>query len=258
MDTSIQAFTQTATAIFWAGLDLSLSRTKQFITEELKTRVIESVDEMRSVVRKHAEHLPEFLEFDGQVGRASTEVQRALDQGATWFTLASVEAQKQQFRLDQIVRIATESALKSYRSFEPIITTKVVHGELQMMGTTLVFVHDVIFIALGNVQAHSGLTTPEVYISVVPNLEDGSLTISVRSKVKPHGRAAADRNLSTIRDLIAAKNFGRRTRAEGGSGFLKLAADAQQSSKGKIEFGFEGEDEFVLTVVYSLITQTLN
>ena len=92
-----------------------------------------------------------------------------------------------------------------------------------MSASSLVFVHDVVFVALDNVRAHSGLKKPKVDMHVQPNPDDGALTIEVISDAKPQNRIAKEKTLSDIRNLIDGGNVGRRTRREGGTGFLKLA-----------------------------------
>ena len=257
IDLTLNEFMATAVAILWAALEPSLQSARRFVSDELKTKIAECFDELRAAVRRRAEHDPAFLEFDLAVGRSSAEVQRALDDAATWFVRADIEASKRQFRLDQVVKIAVDSALKCQRAFEPNIVRDVTEGDLQMEASTLIFVHDVLLVALDNVRAHSGLAKPKIHVDVRPNLADGTIAIDVRSDCKSTNRAASKAKIDEIRQLIKEGSAGPRTRAEGGSGFLKLAADVQQSSKGRIEFDFTEAGQFQLTVVYSLIVQPM-
>lgn len=255
IDSNITDFVNTVVALLWGALEPSLSRTRRFIASDLKTTIASTFDELRAAVRSHAEDDPAFLEFDMEVGRKSTEVQRALDEAASWFTRADIEMHRRRFRLDQVVKIATDSALKCQRSFEPEISSTVESGDLQMVASALVFVHDVLFVALDNVRAHSGLPNPRIELCVKPNIDEGTLTVDVRSKTKVHNRSEKDKELQEIRDLIKSGTFERRTRKEGRSGFLKLGAVVSQSTKGRISFGFNEVSEFYLTVVYSMIVQ---
>jgi hypothetical protein len=253
MDATLEGFMATAIAILWAALEPSLHSARRFVTDELKIKIAEGFDELRAAVRKRAEHDPAFLEFDLAMGRSSAEVQRALDDAATWFVRADAEASKRRFRLDQVVKIAIDSALKCQRAFEPEIKSNVIEGDLQMEASTLVFVHDVLLVALDNVRAHSGFVKPRIRVDVRPSVAEGTIAIDVRSDCKSVDRAASRARMAEIRELMSAGNVGRRTRIEGGSGFLKLAAEVQQSAKGRVDFDFNEAGEFQLTVVYSLI-----
>lgn len=257
MDPSLSDFIATAVALLWGLLEGSLARARQYIKEDLNTKVAETFDELRAAVRKRAGDDPAMLEFDLEVGGCSTEVQRALEDSAKWFSHANTESLKRFFRLDQVVSIAIDSALKCQRSFEPIISKEVAEGDLRMAASTLVFVNDVLFVALDNVHAHSGLRSPHIAVSVAPNLKGGTLQIEVisDSKAQIREREALESRLGEIRKLIDAGQAPSKTRQEGGSGLLKLAAVVSQSPKGKLEFGFLDSRRFRMAVVYSLVIQ---
>ena len=156
------------------------------------------------------------------------------------------------FTLDQIVRVATDSALRCQRAFEPIIETEVENSDHLMMASTLIFVHDVIFVALDNARAHSGLKSPKVKIGVSLDIVGGSLTINVHSESKMQNRHVRERKLSETRKLIELGKIEPRTRKEGESGFFKLAAVVRQTAKGAIDFGFTPDGQFFLKIVYAM------
>lgn len=252
MDTTPSEFIQTSIALLWAALEPSLAIARRFICDELKTKIAGHFDELRATFRQVAEHDFAFLAFDVEIGKCSTEVQRALDDVATWFSHADLEAHKRYFCLDQIVDIAIDSTLKCQRAFEPEIHHEV-NGDVHLSASNLVFVHDVIFVALTNARAHSGYKKPKINIFVNASPENGALSIEVKSDAKLQNRAAQEETIREIQKIIDSGNLGRRTRSEGRSGFLKLAAVVRQTSKGKIEFGFLDDNQFRLKVTYSLI-----
>lgn len=252
MDTTISEFNETVIAILWAALEPSLVEVRRYITEEMKTRVSSTFDEFRANVRRIAGHDVVSLELDMVIGRCSTDVQRALDEVAVWFSHADLEAQKRSFSLEQIVDIAIDYVLRCQRAFEPQITRQV-DQNFEMPSSNLVMVHDALFIALDNVRIHSGLKKPKVNIAVDANICDATLTIDVLSESKEQNRVKHEEVLREIRQMIDAGKVGRRTRIEGRSGILKLAAVVQQSSKGRIEFGFTDDGQFRLKVTYSLV-----
>ncbi len=257
MDTELQDFIDTAIAVLWATLEPSLANVRRFIYEDLKTKIVQGFDEFRANVSKLVESCPASLEFDAEIGKCSTDVQRALDDVAKWFSHADLEAQMHYFKLDQVVNIAIDSALKCQRAFEPKIELHV-NGDIEMQASSLIFVHDVLFVALDNVRNHSEIKKPMVVVSVQADVDNGTLTIQVQSDSKAQNRAKHDLELHKIRQLVDSGSFGRHTRREGGSGFLKLAAVVNQSSKGQINFGFTNTGQFQLTVVYSMVVQPLD
>ncbi|WP_333877001.1 hypothetical protein [Methylobacter sp.] len=256
IDTTLPDFITTAIAVLWAAIDPSLAKVRYFISENLKHEITDGFNELRATVRRHAEQDPAFLEFDIAIGNCSKEVQYKLDEAAKWFSHADLETQKRHFKLDQIVNIAIDSALKCQRAFDPDIKRHV-EGDIEMQASNLVFVHDVLFVALDNVRAHSECKKPKVNINIQANVENETLTIEVRSDAKVQNRAQHDEELRRIRQLIESGNFGRHTRREGGSGILKLAAVVlRQSAKGRIDFGFTETGQFELRVTYSMIVLT--
>lgn len=73
------------------------------------------------------------------------------------------------------------------------------------------------------------------------------------SEARLADRAAHELALNGIRELIDAGALGRRTRREGGSGLLKLAASVKQSPRGPLDFGFTSNDRFRLSVAYVVV-----
>jgi hypothetical protein len=255
-DFSFGAFFLTATAVMWAALEPSLAQARVLLSEDLKTQVTDAFDNFRASVRSIAEDDPAFLELDTEIGLRSTDVQRALDEAATWFTHSDVEATRRYFTLKQAVDIAIDAALKCQRAFEPIIDKTVVRTEaLQISASNLIFIHDALFVALDNARAHSGLKRPKIKITITPDFDKETLTVDTVCETRIGNTPARARQLEEIRGLIEAGGVGRRTRREGGSGFLKLAAVVRQSERGALKFGFGEGREFRLTVTYSLVVR---
>jgi len=248
-------FSQTAIAVLWAALDPSLIRTRTFISYTLKAKIVGLFDELRASMRTVLrQEESKFLEFDMRVGQCSTDVQRALDEAAAWFSRADIEAQKRDFTIEQAVDIAIEAALKCQRAFEPEIERNVATN-LQVSASSLIVLHDALFIALDNVRAHSGLKNPKVVLSVTSDPNSETVTIEVINEVKQHLLPSIEQNIAEIRQIIDDGQSGLRTRREGRSGFHKLSATVRQSSKGRLEFGIIPDGRFRLAATYSVITQ---
>lgn len=252
MDTKLSDFIATIISLLWASLEPSLAEVRRYVSDDLKIKISSAFDELRANARNIAEQDPEFLNLDLAIGRSSTDVQRALDDVSAWFSHPDIEVHKRNFNLDQIVNIAIDSVLKCQRSFEPEIHLNI-EGDCEMPSSNLVFVHDVLFVALDNVRNHSGIKNPKVKITVVASIVEETLTIEVDSESKMQNRLKHEEVLREIRQLIDGGKVGPRTRREGRSGILKLATVVRQSSKGRIDYGFTENEQFHLKITYSLV-----
>ena len=96
--------------------------------------------------------------------------------------------------------------------------------------------HDVLFVALGNAQKHSGLKTPKIDVHV--RYDDEALTLMIEAicDSRAANRPDSEKRVKAISALIDSGSLAPRTRKEGGSGFVKLAAVVGQSKKGRIDF----------------------
>jgi hypothetical protein len=243
-------FCEVAVSAFWGALEASLARVRTFISTELKTQITQRLERARAEVRAVAANDPNYHDFDIQFGTRSTEVQRALDDAASWFTFTQIERFKRTFTLEEAVRIGRDNALRSQRAFAPVIETEV-QGGVEITAPGLVIIHDTLFIALDNIRTHSGERSPHVDIQVSHCRDQGTLTVEVISDCKPQKRQKAEASLREIQGIIDGGTPTRRTKKEGGSGLLKLNAVVGQSSKGKLDAGFEQGGRFRLAVTYS-------
>jgi len=260
-DERLSDFINTVVSILWAGVEPSLTAVRQLINKDIKIQIAGAFDELRASVAKRVSHEDvAFQEFDMVIGKCSADVQAQLDVSSQWFMrTADVDSigVDREFELEQMVNIAIEIALKCQRVFNPKVHIEVIDGDTQMDASTLVFLHDVMFVALDNIRAYSGLKKPKVSVIALVDPEEEIFKLEVCNESKKQNRVETEKKLKEIRKLIDARSFGRRTRSEGGSGFLKLAAVVHQSTKGRIDFGYNESGEFQLTVVYSLIAQSI-
>jgi hypothetical protein len=253
-DYSIEDFVKSTVSVFWAALEYPLADARRYINDELKVLLAELMDGLRAQIRRAADsESTAFRQFDMEASTRAAEVQRALDDTVAWFTHSDLEAARRRFTLEQCVKIAVDSALKSQRAFDADIHKSLSHN-YTLSAESLVFVHDVIFIALDNIHRHSELKKPRVDINVQVDETAGTLEIEVLSDTRTQQqRDTKERALAELRRIIDAKAVGIRTKREGRSGFLKIAASLGYSDKGKIEFGFLNRDKFRLAVTYSLV-----
>lgn len=251
LDLTIEEFLTTVTNLLWGALETSLAQIRTLIGESVKRELIEGFDALRAQVRFHAESDPSFLEFDNSVGAASNDVQVKLDEAAIWFNHPQKDAERALFTLDQALKVAIDTALKSHRGFNPTVSQSV-EGDVHLLASNLVFVHDVVFVAMGNAHKHSGVKAPQIDVKAICDAKSSTLTIEVVSDSRPSNRETNEKSMAAIRKLIKSGKLGPRTRTEGGSGFLKLAAVVGQSESGDVSFGYTEVGRFKLKVTYAL------
>lgn len=255
IDRSFDGFLDAAIALMWVGLEPALSITRSFIREELKNRLIGSIDALRTRVRDALGNSREFLEFDANIGRRSNEVQVRLDECAEWFSHTNLDYAGKTFALDDAVGMAQKFALDCLPGFDPIIEEAHIDSSTRILAPSLVHLHDLILIALQNAKDHSGLKSPRTITSALVDADRGVLVVRVESEIKSTVKKAAKEGAAERKRLIADGVSRFQTRKEGGSGFFKLAAVAAQSSKGKLDFGVTDGGMFFLEMHYSLILE---
>ena len=254
-DLDIRDFLRFTIVALWAALEPSLANIRRIIADEIKAALIDEFDHVRASVRAVAEYDPAFFEFDAAMGRGSAEVQMKLDEAAQWFVHADTVASRRTFTLSQILKIGLDAAMKTQRGYSPIVRESA-EGDLELQSANLVFVHDVLFVGLGNVQKHSGLRAPNIDVAARWNETTSTLSIEIVSDCRSSNRAEKARHADAIREAIVSGAHSRRRRIEGGSGFAKLAPVVEQSERGKLEFGFTPEGRFRLEVTYAVVNQT--
>lgn len=238
-------------------LENSLRDARKLLSDELKSQITFIFDDFRASIKRIATKSTSHHELDRALGECSVDVQRALDDATSWFhKVNDSEALRKTFDIEQALAISIKAAKKCLRGFDPEIKTKYVDNNLQLMPSTLVFLHDVLFVSLDNARIHSGLKQPTITISVEPDVHSGTFTISVTCDSKPSVRAVAEKKLTEIRTRIDRKEYATKTKTEGGSGLYKIAAVVNQSAKGILEFGFNKDGQFSMRVTYNFLVQT--
>jgi len=255
IDSSFDEFLDTAIALLWIGLEPALGLTRKFIKDDLKDGLIGEINSLRAKVKDAIGNTSEFLEFDATIGKRSSEVQVKLDECAGWFARTNLDFTEKAFSLNDAIEMAQTFALSCLPGFDPDIDPTVVHTETQVLAHSLVHIHDQILIALQNAKEHSGLKNPRVKTEAQFDAEASVLRIRIESEIKASALEGAREGAAEKRKLIAEGKSNLRTRMEGGSGFFKLSAVADQSSKGRLDFGVTAGGTFFLEVQYSLIME---
>ncbi|WP_420725617.1 hypothetical protein [Hwanghaeella sp. LZ110] len=254
VDVDLRNFLSFSISTLWAALETSLSRVRKTISEDIKNELIASFDSTRATVRSLAEGDPGFLGFDADMGRISNEVQVKLDEAAQWFVHADTVANSRTFTLEQCVEIGLAAVQKTQRGYSPQISHRSV-GEVALYAGDLVFVHDALFVGLGNVFKHSGLKDPCVDIVATWNEVESTLEFEIESDCRTSARIEKEKRANEIRNAIESGSFSRRTRSDSGSGFAKLAASVKKSNRGNLKFYFTEQGRFKLEITYSVVLQ---
>lgn len=256
-DHDLQGFFKGAVALLWAYLEKSLGDARKLLSEELKSDLTFIFDEFRAQLKKTVDGCSSQHDLDRAVGECSVEVQLALDDAASWFhKITDAETLRRTFDIDQALEISIRAAKKCLRGFEPEIKTSFSSNEVKVMPSTLVLLHDVLFVSIDNARVHSGLKKPTITIAIEPDAERETFAINVSCNSKPSIRQAAEKKLAEIRDKIDRGEYDTKTKTEGGSGLYKIAAVVKQSSKGEMTFGFNADGQFTIRVVYNFLIQT--
>ncbi|HBW3173913.1 TPA: hypothetical protein MEX62_001766 [Klebsiella pneumoniae] len=255
-DGDIDTFVKASVELMWALLGHSLREIQDYISLTLKPQITSTIDTFRSEVKRITDGKGAYYELDRTIGDTSVKVQLALDDASSWFQkINDPEAFKNSFNLDQALEISLVAAKKCLRGFEPNVTTSQLPEDLQVAPSTLVFLHDVLFVSLDNARIHSGLKKPTIHIEVSTDINKEKFMVRTRSQSKHSSRAAAEKKLSEIRQKIERGEYETKTKTEGGSGLYKIAAVVKQSSHGDIAFGFNNDGDFEVTVVYHYLTK---
>lgn len=256
-DSDLNSFVKGFISILWAYLENSLRDARKLLSEELKSQITFLFDDFRANIKRIVPNSTSHHELDRALGECSVDVQRALDDATSWFhKINDSDALRKTFDIEQALVISIQAAKKCLRGFDPSIKTKFVDNNVQLMPSTLVFMHDVLFVSLDNARVHSGLKQPTITISVEPDLDNGTFTIGVICDSKPSARAVGEKKLTEIRKKIDRHEYVSKTKTEGGSGLYKIAAVVKQSAKGILKFGFDKEGQFTIRVTYNFLVQT--
>ncbi|AUL95101.1 hypothetical protein ACM6XL_001281 [Vibrio vulnificus] len=256
--TEFSDFVDIAIQVFWTSLSSSLSKVRQYISHNLKQSIVALFDELTINLKKIVPCQNIALHsLIHDIKNCSIKVQRQLDLAAQWFSRSGTDDIAQStFDAEQIVDIAIDSTLKCHQSFHPKIHKSILNEDGLLLDTTaLMFAHDVMFVALGNVCRHSGVKEPNIAIET--KVKEKSYSINVKSDFSSKNSKNTHEKLDEIRKLIDERKFERRTRKEGGSGLLKIAAAALQDPLGSIDFGVI-DDSFTLNVTSRLFMTSIS
>lgn len=236
--------------VLWASLNDSLIVVRNYIVSEVSKNISGLFDSFKAQVKKELIIKgDDFYQFDTKISECNQRIQSALIEIGAWFTRSELEAHTKYISTDEIIKIAIDTAKKSLE--KPISNLKynvevVTHNQegIRVPFSNLPFLNDVFFILLDNVQTYSYLENPQINCSVIFDELDKLLKIKIVNDLHPKSKIKNQSTVNEIINIIEKKDFSARTRKEGKSGLVKLAAVTDQSKESSIKFGYKDNNLF--------------
>jgi len=244
---------------FWGATARSLDSVREFISEGLKNSLVDEFTKLRAEIRVlEGVSTSGHASFDMSVGQASQQVQREIDVAAGWFNKVSIDSSRVgKYSLDEALRIGVGTARRLCPSLTPEIKISATGSDRDVAFPVLQSLHDVLFVALDNARAHGGLDSPHIDIDVNLDTHSFELELTVQSDMRSSLSRNAELKLDRIRSAIRDQNFERRSRSEGGSGLIKIAAAHSSECIKSLSFGENQEKRFSISVIYRIKNTSL-
>lgn len=254
MDLEIEDFCKTAFSVFWPVLFLGLDAVREYISQELKMHIADEFSELHSNLKLVAGDHKEFPQLSLKLNKARSEVQAALTEVEGWFGTPDRNKMSQVFELREAADIAIHAFQKIHRAFQPQIDLTV-NGEASLNSGSVILLSEILFICFDNVKHRSGLKKPIVKIVISVDAAEGLINILFENEVVSGVRTPdLDKALAKRKQDIDEKNFGKKVRGEGGTGFFKIGSAVHQSNKGSLDFGFSTDRKFEVKIALSYIS----
>ncbi|MGJ4899799.1 hypothetical protein ACQR2B_32795 [Bradyrhizobium oligotrophicum] len=148
----VEDFARTCLALFWVTLNPSLERARERLRVDTKSKIATLFEQLRAKIYPLMAECPAVAELSAAIGDASATIQAEIESVSEWFVRQEVGQGMHRYTLEQAVEIASESALRGMRNFEPEIHIAST-GDVLIAASELVVIADVIRVALGNVKA---------------------------------------------------------------------------------------------------------
>jgi hypothetical protein len=242
---NFEAFLKACYTIFWASLEPSLSAARRLLSPGAKEAVARAFDQLHGAARANATQNEQYQALSVEIRDTGAAVQRQLDMIVEWLKRSEVEQASHPFKLEEIVDISVQSALKAYKSFSPQIEQSV-DGNILAPASVLIIVADIIFVIIDNVFRRSMAgANPDINIACTFDETGETLTIEIVNSIGGTlNKLDVERRLAVIRDHISKGEIQAGASGEGGSGLLKIAIITRESKSGLVDFGFLDHDRF--------------
>jgi len=252
-DDNIDGLIDGTFTVLWALLQPSLDSIQSYLRNDTKREIAETFDRLRHSLSKLAGNDPEFGALSTAIGRASAAAQTQVDTVSGWFVQPRAQ-EGNYYTFEQAVAICLASGIRNFGAFAPIVQNHV-SDQVSMQATDLSSLHEIIWVFVQNVHDHSGIqTSPRIEVSGQYNPELG--TISLRCENEVRAGLPTKTQMAEFEDIRTSLNDGtykEKLRAEGKSGFRKIADLVKQSNKGALDFGYTSTGNFFAEVSLAFV-----
>ena len=237
---TFERFVDQGFVLFWQNVESCLELVRHAIDYDLKVKLNLIVGDLLASL----EYLKDQGSYVGDlitsVLGAQTKLQQSIEGLKEWFHTPK-PASPRVFTMDEIIDISLQQVKRLHPDFDPRVD-KNIPIDFEILELTRFT--DMFFIIFENIQRHSGAgPSPSVDISVI---RGEVLEIEVVSEMRADGTTEA--KLSHLRQLIAAGQYQKIVKSEGGTGLIKLWNITNKKGS-KLEFGTTGSKFRVFTSI---------
>ena len=235
----------------WRFTEVSLSRVRQRIDDDLKPRIVGAFDKLETDLAALLQGFT-FSALDAAITKARTDMLGTLDTVKGWFRL-STAAEKPDFNLNTLVDIAIRSTNNCFK-YSPLTPATSLNATMRLRGSTLTSLVELLFLFLSNIILRSNIKNRVPQVSFdVSNTPEGWLRFCIENDVvfdNEKDREAAERNIAEVKELMARNDPTALLDRHRGTGYARAQKLLTHDLKCKhiIEFGLIRSDRFRVTV----------
>ncbi len=253
-DVDFNQFFRISCQMFWRLLGPSLSDTREFLTNEVKQKVIRLYGELQTGLRLAVDSDESCRHVSIAIQAVSTEVQRELDIVASWFDRVEDQHGAHTFTLQEIIDISIASSLNSLGTFRPRLSQNVV-GTLTTTSSVLLVIWELMFVVLDNVHRRAKVGfEPEIQIECTLCTTSKTLRITLKNPLGDQiDLADLEKKLHGRRVRIEAGDIQKGAALDRGSGLLKMASLSRDLVNSKFSFYIDPEKQFVTELITPVV-----
>lgn len=252
-DQTFEGLLNSALSVFWVLIGPGLQTAKDLLIVDASKILTEQLQQLRARIVGVVSEPADRVRIGSAITKAITGVQARLETAGGWFDPAALEPRE--YTVQEAIEIGVASVKAIQFGFDPNVTIETVGPGSVKTEYLPVFV-DVLFLIFGNVAQHANCGPhPEVSLAVTHYQDLGILRLIVENDVSTASSLEESvEAIERLREHVACGELASRVRQEGGSGLVKLASIANQSSKGRLDFGYRAKNRFFVEMDLSLVT----
>ena len=254
-EATLEQFVSMCIRLFWGLLQPSLENVRHLLQHDVKHEMSRVFDKLKNNISKNSSQNTWFASLSQAIGDSQNRVAGEIDKVAEWFHQHETTG-SHPFSLNEMIDIGLTAALTAHTAYEPSITLVVnTPTDCILDFSALHIIHDIVWIAIDNVYAHSKIEkSPKIKISVSLDEEKKLLSFSIVNQIASGVRTPNEEKwLKQCKQEIDDGGYKERLNKEGRSGLKKLAGMVHKSEIGKLEFGYISDVEFKLDIAIEII-----